>query len=100
MNKWLPSRIAASCLYLSRKMLAQPTPWTKDMQAVTQLSEKNVRESAMDICQLINLAHKKGSYEPIFKKYSTSRFMKVAEKPVEIRQKAQKSRESESKTKG
>ena len=22
MNKWLPSRIAASCLYLSRKMLA------------------------------------------------------------------------------
>ena len=50
MNKWLPSRIAASCLYLARKMLAHPQPWTKDMQAVTGLTEKNVRESAMDIC--------------------------------------------------
>ena len=35
MNKWLPSRVACSALYLSKKMLKKRTPWTKAIQSVT-----------------------------------------------------------------
>lgn len=58
MNKWLPSRVACSALYLSRKMLKTPNAWPKYLAQVTQLSERTVRESAREICLLINLAHK------------------------------------------
>ena len=35
MNKWVPSRIACSVLYLSKKMLKQSQPWSRDMQSMT-----------------------------------------------------------------
>ena len=35
MNKWLPSRIAASALYLSKKMLRLPDVWTNEMHNYT-----------------------------------------------------------------
>ena len=35
MNKWLPSRVACSALYLAKKMLKKRTPWTKAIQNVT-----------------------------------------------------------------
>jgi len=85
MNKWVPSRVASSSLYLAKKMLRQPTPWPKEMQLVCQLSEKQVRDCARDICILINLAHQRKVFEPIFRKYSTQRFMRVAQVPVRIR---------------
>ena len=85
MNKWLPSRIACSALYLAKKMLKMPQPWSKDMQNVTQLPERAVRDSARDICMLINLAHQKKIFEPVFKKYSVTKFLRVAAIPVRIR---------------
>ena len=88
MNKWLPSRIASSCLYLSKKMMRQAQPWPKDLQSVTDLTEKNVRECAREICVLINLANTKKVFEPIFNKYSTSRHLRVATIPVRIREEA------------
>ena len=78
MNKWLPSRIACSALYLSKKMLKQSQPWSRDLQAMTQLAERAVRDSAREICLLINLAHQKKVFEPIYKKYSTAKFLRVA----------------------
>lgn len=57
MNKWAPSRIACSVLYLSKKMLKQPSPWSREMQNMTMLTERLVRDSAREICMLINLAH-------------------------------------------
>ena len=57
MNKWMPSRIACSCLYLSKKMLKQPLPWSRDMQTMTDLDERSVRDSSREICLLINLAN-------------------------------------------
>ena len=35
MNKWYPSRIACSALYLSKKMLKLPQPWSREMQNTT-----------------------------------------------------------------
>jgi len=57
MNKWTPSRVACSALYLSRKMLRKPQPWSRDMQSMTLLTERQVRDSAREICFLLNLAH-------------------------------------------
>ena len=59
------------------------------MQAMTQLTERQVRDSAREICMLINLAHQKKVLEPIFKKYSTSKFLRVAQVPVRIKEEAQ-----------
>ena len=88
MNKWVPSRIACSVLYLSKKMLKQPQPWSREMQTMTQLTERQVRDSAREICLLINLAHQKAVFEPIFKKYSTTKFLRVAQVPVRIKEDA------------
>lgn len=85
MNKWLPSRIACSALYLSKKMLKLPQPWSRDMQNATDLPEKAVRDSARDICMLINLAHQRRIFEPVYKKYSVAKFLRVASIPVRIR---------------
>ena len=59
------------------------------MQTMTQLAERAVRDSAREICLLINLAHQKKVFEPIFKKYSTAKFLRVAQVPVRIREEAQ-----------
>jgi len=88
MNKWAPSRIASAALYLSKKMLKQAEPWPEEVAKVVQLTEKKVRECAREICILINLAHQKKVYEPIYKKYSIARYMGVAKIPVTIRRQA------------
>ena len=95
MNKWLPSRIASSCIYISRKMLRQAFPWPKDLSSLSNLSEKQVRESARELCVLINFANTKQVFEPIFKKYSTGRFLRAALIPVQIREDAEAAKRKE-----
>jgi len=58
------------------------------MTSVTGLSESLIRTSAREICVLINLAHTKKVFEPIYKKYSTNKYLKVAQIPVQIREEA------------
>lgn len=93
MNKWLPSRVACSAQYLACKMLKHPQPWSREMQQVSQLTEKQLRVSAREICVLINLAHEKKVFLPIYKKYSTSKFLRVAQIPVRIREEANRVKE-------
>lgn len=52
------------------------------MVSVTGLNERMIRDSAREICVLINLAHTKKVFEPIYKKYSTNKYLKVAQIPV------------------
>ena len=59
------------------------------MTSVSGLSESLIRTSAREICVLINLAHTKKVFEPIYKKYSTNKYLKVAQIPVQIREEAQ-----------
>jgi len=82
MNKWAPSRIASASLYLAKKMLKLSDPWTAEIQSVCQLTERQVRECAREICILINLAHQKKVYEPIYKKYSIIKYGRVAQIPI------------------
>ena len=59
------------------------------MTSVSGLSESLIRTSAREICVLIILAHTKKVFEPIYKKYSTNKYLKVAQIPVQIREEAQ-----------
>ena len=88
MNQFVPSRIACSALYLAKKMLKHDKPWPSQMSEATQLQESTIRASAREICLLINLAHQKKVFEPIFKKYSTAKYQRVAQIPVKIREEA------------
>lgn len=58
------------------------------MQAQTFFTERQVRECARELCILINLAHQKKVFEPIFKKYQMAKYLRVAQVPVRIREEA------------
>ena len=59
-----------------------------------------MRDCAHDICLLINEASDKKVYEPILKKYSTKKFLRVAEIPIRIRESRKKQRDANSLNKG
>ena len=90
LNKWLPSRIAISAIYLAKKMHNDMYNWSNSLMPtlVSELTEEDVRCSARDICVLIDVAHSKKLYEPTFKKYSSLKYYNVAQRPVIIRQNA------------
>ena len=78
MNRWLPSRIACAAIYLAKKMLKAEQCWTKTMSKHTGYSVKDVRESARNIVILMNIAPGSSLYDPVFKKYSAGKFLRVA----------------------
>ena len=78
MNKWLPSRIASSALYLACKMLRPKEHiWSKAMREVSKLSVADVKESARDICLLINKSQSCSILKPITTKYSAPKYLNV-----------------------
>lgn len=89
MNRWMPSRIACSAIYLAKKMLKLEQCWTKTMSKHTNYSVKEVRESARNIVILVNVAPGSSIYKPVFNKYSTIKFHRVARIPVQIKEEAQ-----------
>ena len=58
------------------------------MPVVGKLSEDEVRLSAREMCSLIDVAHTKKIYDPIYKKYLRGKYLAVAQIPVMIRQNA------------
>lgn len=54
MNKWLPSRIAASAIYLSKKILKRDDPWCRVLAFYTGLTLTQVKCSARDLCIILN----------------------------------------------
>ena len=54
MNKWKPSRIACSCLYLAKKLIGSPEPWPTELQELTNLTLSDVRESGPELLPIIN----------------------------------------------
>ena len=87
LNKWLPSRIAISALYLAKKMNNDMHDWNRSpMPVVGKVTEDEVRQSAREMCSLIDCAHTKKIYDPIYKKYLRGKFLCVAKIPVMIRQ--------------
>ena len=62
--------------------------WPKEIATILNLSEREVRTSGRDLCVLINLAHKKTVYEPIFRKYSMRENHRVAQIPIKFKEAA------------
>ena len=56
------------------------------MSKHTQYSVKEVRESARNIVILVNMAPANSIYKPVFNKYSTIKFLRVAKIPVQIKE--------------
>ena len=85
MYRWLPSRVASASIYLARRMLLRAereNSWPQTLQNNAGYTEREVRETARDICRCINVANRKRHYEPIFKKYRTNKFNNVSQIPV------------------
>ena len=61
--------------------------WNRSpMPVVGKVTEDEVRQSAREMCSLIDCAHTKKIYDPIYKKYLRGKFLCVAKIPVMIRQ--------------
>ena len=60
------------------------------MSKHTNYSVKEVRESARSIVILMNIAPGNSLYKPIFNKYSTIKFLRVAKIPVMIKEESMK----------
>ena len=88
MLKWKPSLIATASIFLAKKLLKRQSPWCINLQEVTRYKEKKVRECARDVCIILNGVSKKKSFENVYKKYSTSKFGRVALIPDRLRQEA------------
>ena len=56
------------------------------MSKHTNYSVKEVRESARSIVILVNTAPGNSVYKPVFNKYSTIKFLRVAKIPVQIKE--------------
>lgn len=59
LNKWNQSLIASAAIFVSKKIMVvqEGRPWTAFMSQQTQLTEKDVRECAKDLCFILNVAH-------------------------------------------
>ena len=60
------------------------------MSKHTNYCVKEVRESARNIVILVNMAPGSSLYKPIFNKYSTIKYLRVAKIPVMIKEESQK----------
>ena len=96
MYRWKPSQIATACVFLSKKILKRNKPWCFTMQEHSGYREKQVREVAHDICITLNNVTKKKNYESLYQKYSTSKFGRVAQIPLRLREEAVASRDQSS----
>lgn len=76
-TKFLPSVIAASAIYLSRKALKR-YPWSPTLLKYTQLDEPDFAECASDMYSYASKTMAKTSENAVFKKYSNLKFGAVA----------------------
>ena len=78
MLKWRQSLQAGASIYLAKKIL-------KTLTKHSGYSEHKVRECAREICKVLTDAPNKPNYASIYKKYSTSRYHRVALIPERTR---------------
>jgi hypothetical protein len=78
MNKWNPSVLASSCIYISKKIKCIQKPWSCFMTQQTKCTVAQLQECAKDIITILNYAHLKKYYKSIFMKYSSNKYKQVA----------------------
>ena len=74
-NKWNPAMLAASCLFLSYKILQ--IKFKSDVPFFPQ-QDQSFKDITKEISLIVPWAHEKKAYKAIFKKYSLDQFMQVA----------------------
>ena len=84
MYNYNPSLIAASSIYVAKKVLKRPHAWSLHLASLIGYDERTVRDCAKEICIYLNLAHTKPEYQSLFKKFSLDKFHGVAKIPLTI----------------
>jgi cyclin A len=78
MLSYSPSNLAASALYLARKIIhRREGNWTAELQKHTGYTEEQLRSCAKDMCILITCIEK-CALQAVRKKFSTKKFFEVA----------------------
>merc|ERR1719491_2472560 len=81
--KFLPSKIAASAIYLALSMLSDKPgkpEWTSLLKSHTDYSEEDLRDCVRCLHALTG-QNPPGKYRAVRKKYSAMKFLKVAKIP-------------------
>lgn len=77
--KWSPSLIAASAIYLAKKVMKRNAPWNEFMAVQTNYAEFQVRDCARELCYLLtNACNKQEPFCSLNSKFSLPKFMEVA----------------------
>jgi len=79
--KYPPSLQAAASVYLGRAMTGKSPLWTSTLEHYSTYSEVQVRESALDMNELLKKSTN-SSLKAIRKKYSSPKFGQVADLPL------------------
>ncbi len=78
MLQFLPSTIAASCVLLARLMVGS-SAWTPTLEHYTGYTEEALIPCAQELYGILRKHGKKGGYEAVFSKYSSSKLNSVAQ---------------------
>eukprot|EP01003_Olkasia_polycarbonata_P003134 NODE_170_length_1309_cov_158.723016_g137_i0.p1 GENE.NODE_170_length_1309_cov_158.723016_g137_i0~~NODE_170_length_1309_cov_158.723016_g137_i0.p1 ORF type:complete len:147 (-),score=35.16 NODE_170_length_1309_cov_158.723016_g137_i0:867-1262(-) len=74
---YLPSTIAASCIYLANKFLGAKEPWSKVLEHYTHYKVNNFERCARDMLELVKGAPNQ-KLQAVRKKYSYSKYGEVS----------------------
>lgn len=76
--KWRPSNIAASAIYVARKVLKRQSPWNAFMIQQSGYDERAVRNCAKELCMILYKANSLVECKALRNKFSLPRFMEVS----------------------
>lgn len=77
MLRYNSSITAATCLYISRKILKIPNAWPACLISMTRYTEKDLKTCARDFCNILSLIQKI-PLKACYLKFSSSSFMEVS----------------------
>lgn len=76
--KYKYSLIASAALYFAGKIVSKKNYWSEFMILQTCFTEEEVKKCAFDLCYILRDASCEGRFRAVFKKYSSSKYSKVA----------------------
>ena len=78
MNKWRPDLIACAAIYVGKRILKDPSPWSTLLIEQTGYNDSDIRNCARELCIILNTAHQKKYYSAAYKKFSSPKYQSVA----------------------
>lgn len=77
---WNPSLLAAVSLYVTLKILGEPSKWTPTLAFYSTYTEERLQTCAAQLCQIIKRSEK-SRFQSCRKKYASPEFMGISRIP-------------------